>query len=463
MDDTICAIATAIGEGGIGIVRVSGAKAIEIASCAVRVKSAVPLCKLPSHVVQYAELRLGPARRDGGGLFDQGLVVVMRAPRSYTGEDVVELHCHGAPLILDAVCRTLMEAGARLAEPGEFTKRAFLNGKIDLTQAEAVIDMIRAKSEGSLRLAQAHARGTFASRIEAMRQRIIGLLAHLEAGIDFSEEDIEFIRRDELVAGLSDVRAEVTRLVQSWNDGRILREGASVTIVGRPNVGKSSLMNALLASDRAIVTAIPGTTRDVLEESLNLDGLSVRLRDTAGVRTTEDPVEREGIRRTTAAMEEADLVVILLDGSAPLAAEDRELIAGCREKKHLIGMNKCDLPLRLTDDELERLNGEGAVVRISATTGAGLDELKARMRAALMSGEYEPGDSVMIARARHRESLNKAQESIDRAVQSVESNHPGEMIAVDLRAGVEALGEITGAVTTDEILDRIFSDFCIGK
>lgn len=478
--DTICAIATPIGEGGIGILRISGEKAVAVASGLVRLRSGEPLGSVQSHRLSHADLlrstlpsqstEAGEHDRGSGrarhGILDEVLIVVMRAPHSFTAETVVEIHCHGGPLVLQLLSESVIRCGARMAEPGEFTKRAFLNGRLDLTQAEAVLDTIRAKTEGGLRVAQEQLRGSLSSEIDRLRGDLIGMLAHVEAGIDFVEEDITFIAREQLAAGLQDTGAALARLAESCREGRVLREGVSAVILGRPNVGKSSLLNALMQTDRAIVTPVPGTTRDVLEEVLNIRGVPVRLLDTAGVQATEDPVEQEGIRRTWAAIEQADLVLVLVDGSVPLSAEDRELVARQPAEKRMVVVNKWDLPERITAPELGALapgeSGDG-YVRISAKTGAGLDALRDRIRAMVLRPDYEPGEGAMVTRLRHLTSLNRAREALMTASQSVAEHLPSELVAMDLRAAIEALGEITGAVTTEDILDRIFSEFCIGK
>src|SRR2546422_622975 len=382
LEDTICAIATPVGDGGIGIVRISGEKAIEVASGLVRLRSGRSLVSVKSHTLYQADILDTAAARDAGRAVDEALVVVMRSPHSYTAEDVVEIHCHGGPLVLQTVCEAVMRRGARLAEPGEFTKRAFLNGRLDLTQAEAVLDTICAKTVGSLRIAQAQLRGTLSKEIDRMRDTLIRLLAHVEAAIDFTEEDITFIQPQELTAGLQQTLAEIARLVDSAQQGRILREGVTAAIIGRPNVGKSSLLNALLKSDRAIVTPVPGTTHDVLEEVLNIRGVPIRLLDTAGVRHTDDPVEQEGGRR---------------------------------------------------------------------------------IRTMILRPDFEPGEAAVVTRLRHQAALVRAHEALTGAAGSVEARLSGEFVAVDLRAAIDALGEITGAVSTDDILDRIFREFCIGK
>ncbi len=471
LQDTICAIATPAGEGGIGVLRISGEKAVEVAACLVRLRSGQPLASARSHRLYHADL-LDPAsppssdsQRQSFRAVDEALVVVMRAPHSYTGEEVVELHCHGGPFVLQTVCESLMRQGARLAEPGEFTKRAFLNGRLDLTQAEAVLDTIRSKTAGSLRLAQEQLRGTLSNEINRLRETLIRLLAQVEAGIDFAEEDIAFIRPQDLLAGIRQTGIEIARLVESSREGRILREGVTAAIIGRPNVGKSSLLNALLQTDRAIVTPIPGTTRDVLEELLNVRGLPIRLLDTAGVRATDDPVEQEGVRRSQGAMEQAELLLIVVDGSLPLSEEDGAILAGHQVKQRLVVVNKSDLPSRVEPAVLTRLARvePAQIIRISAKTGTGLDGLRDAIRTTILRADFEPGEAAVVTSLRHRAALLKAQEALDHAADSVEARLSGEFVAMDLRAALDALGEITGAVSTDDILDRIFRDFCIGK
>lgn len=477
VDDTICAIATPVGEGGIGIVRLSGPRAVEVASGLVRLRSGLALPAAKSYRLYHADLLDQAAPADGPPVaeprsgaqpppLDEALVVVMRAPRSFTGEDVVELHCHGGPFLLQRVCEGLLRRGARPAEPGEFTKRAFLNGRLDLTQAEAVLDTIKARSAGSLRLAQDQLRGRLSAEVTRLREDLIGLLAHVEAAIDFAEEDLAFIEPDALLDGLRRTREAVARLAGSGEEGRILREGVSAVLVGRPNVGKSSLMNALLRADRAIVTPRPGTTRDLLEESLTIRGLVVRLTDTAGVREAEDPAEREGVRRSRSAMEAADLLLVVLDGSRPLEEEDRVFLGELEGRRRLVLVNKSDLSPRLTDQELtafERAEPPSRVVRVSAKTGEGLEEVRDRIRALVLRPSFEPGESAVATRLRHQASLLAAREALERAEASVASRLSGEFVAVDLRAAVEALGEVTGATTTEDVLDRIFREFCIGK
>ena len=464
MDDTICAVATPVGEGGIGIVRISGEKATELASRLIRLGSGKSLSALASHTLYHADVLNVPVK-PGAEIsdftpLDEALVVVMRAPHSYTAEDVVEIHCHGGPLILQKLCERLIDGGARLAEPGEFTKRAFLNGRLNLTQAEAVLDTIRAKTAGSLRIAQEQLRGALSKEIDRIRDTLIRLLAHVEAAIDFTEEDITFIRQEELIQALQHAKADVSRLADTYHEGRVFRDGVTVAIIGRPNVGKSSLLNALVGTDRAIVTSVPGTTRDVLEEVLNVRGVPMRVLDTAGIRETGDAVEQEGVRRSRAAMTEADLVLVMLDGSTVLGAEDRELLACSKGKNLVVVVNKTDLACRIHGSELAEFE---RVVWISVKTGGGLEELRDTMRSAVLRADFEPGEAALVTRLRHRVGLVHAQEALLRALESAGGKLSGEFLAVDLRSAIDALSEITGAVSTDDILDRIFSEFCIGK
>ncbi len=467
-DETICAIATPIGEGGVGIVRISGADAVAVAEQVVRLRSGRPVASVPSHTLQLADMLLPPS---GGAsstpaVLDEGLVVVMAAPQSFTGETVVELHCHGSRLILARVCEACMRAGARMAQPGEFTKRAFLNGRLDLSQAEAVLDTIRAKSDAALRVAQRHLRGDLGRQIEGLRGRLVGQLAQVEAGIDFSEEDIAFVGRDELLKTVRQTTESIDAMLATTRRGRLLREGARVVIIGPPNVGKSSLLNRILQEDRAIVTDIPGTTRDVIEESTILEGMVLSLVDTAGLRKTDDPVEREGIRRTRVAQEEADLVVQVISAVAPEDSAAVGSVAVGEAQARLVALNKIDAldeaDVAVLRASLEREMG-AEVIPISARTGAGLPELKARIAALLGGGLLEARDGVVVTNVRHQAALEQAAASLRAASRAIEEGAEAEFVAVDLREAADALGEITGAITTADVLERIFSEFCIGK
>ena len=519
VDDTICAIATPVGEGGIGIVRISGAHAIDVASHVVRPRNKQPLQQLESHRLYLSDVlypksplpqgegptSLSPRRErarvrgktedptqdeEKGRAIDEALVVIMRKPRSYTGEDVVEIQTHGGAWILQATCHGLIRHGARLAQPGEFTKRAFLNGRLDLTQAEAVLDTIQATTSRSLQAAQSLLRGSLSTEIETLRERLIRVLAHVEAGMDFAEEDIAFIQVAEVQQALTDTRRAVEQLIASYEEGRLIREGIKVAIIGRPNVGKSSLLNALLKLDRAIVSDQPGTTRDVIDESLNVRGIPLRLLDTAGLRRTQDTIEGEGIRRTEDAIADADVLLLVLDGAEGVTDEDRAVFETYGSQRHLLVMNKMDLPesrsfspLSLGEGqgkgpaslspqnplslwERARVRGKGdgpEFVKVSAKTGEGLDQLTSLIHSICLKEGLEATPSVLVTRLRHKASLEQAHRSLEEAMRSLERKESGECVALDIRTALDALGEITGAVSTEDILDRIFQDFCIGK
>lgn len=467
LEDTICAIATPVGEGGIGILRLSGPQSLVVAETVVKLRSGAPLQSMATHTLHLADLRIPSswARENSirikvSPIIDEGLVVYMKGPRSFTGEDVVEIHSHGGGLILSSLCRACVVAGARLAEPGEFTKRAFLNGRLDLSQAEAVLDTIRAKSLAGLTVAQRQLRGELAKEVGAARQALVSLLSRLEAGIDFIEEDIAFMAPEELERVIAEVGVMIQRLQATAREGRLLRDGARVVIVGRPNVGKSSLLNRLLGEDRAIVTEFPGTTRDSIEESLDLGGLRAHVVDTAGIRDTVDAIELEGIRRSRAAQSEADLQLVVVDGSSPLSSDDRSLIESTRSSKHIVVINKADLGLQVSPAVV---GYDANCVTISARTGGGIEDLKEAIRLQLVGPGGETKDGVMVTNVRHQTALMRAGDSLRQASKSIAEGFACELVALDVRAAADALGEITGEITTEEVLDQIFSEFCIGK
>ena len=477
IEDTICAVATPVGEGGIGIVRISGRHALRVAGQIVRLRSNQPLDGVASHTLHLADI-VFPGRtshiddsvahriQSAGEIIDEGLVVYMKGPRSFTSEDSVEIQCHGGSVVLGLVCQACLLAGARLAQPGEFTKRAFLNGRLDLSQAEAVFDTIQSKSEAALKLAQRHLRGELGRHVNRLRAILVGLLAQVEAGIDFSEEDISFVGQAELAASLQDTRRAIRIMLDAAEQGRHLREGARVVIAGRPNVGKSSLLNCFLGEDRAIVTEIPGTTRDVLEGSVVWDGMMMTLVDTAGLRETEDVIELEGMKRTRSALKESDLVLHVLDGAEleEYTAEEALSIPG--SPRCITVINKSDL---VSTDRIMRLvnmikgRTGGTVIAISVRTEVGLDALRLSIQLELAHRTLEPTESVAITKVRHRDALERAEASLAEALDSVRNGADAEFIAMDLRGAADALGEVTGVITSDDILHRIFSEFCIGK
>ena len=480
LDDTICAVATPLGEGGVGIVRLSGVQALPIASRIVRLRSGQPLETLPPFKLSLADFLWDfPENQESNQIrvpskLDEVLVVAMRAPRSYTGEDVVEIHCHGGPMVVQAVCEALIRVGARLAEPGEFTKRGFLNGRLDLTQAEAVLDTIRANSIQSLKVAQEHLHGGFSRVVSEQRDRLLRYVAHLEAGLDFVDEDIQFINIDDLRNGLLKIETCLNNLLETAHDGRIIREGVRTAIIGRPNVGKSSLLNRLLDTDRAIVSHIPGTTRDVLEEAISVKGILVRLFDTAGLRESEDELENEGINRAARVIDEADVLLVTFDKSQPLSEQDMNFIQQHSEKPRVMVLNKTDLPSKWTLDAIEPFLSKKKVegkkeknrvefVEVSALKGTGISRLRSAITSLALGGRFEAGDSVFVTKMRHKTLLQKAEEGLQNALKAIHDEASPECIALELRVSLEALGEIVGTVSNEDILDQIFREFCIGK
>lgn len=453
--DTIAAIATPMGEGGIGIVRLSGPLCPEIAEKIFKKKTSGPW---ESHRLYYGHV-INP---DTGMIVDESLCVLMKAPRSYTREDVLEIHCHGGSLATQGVMELVLREGARLAEPGEFTKRAFLNGRIDLTQAEAVIDLIRAKTSAGQVAASEQLTGRLYSVLMEAKKNLSSVLVHLEAYIDFPEEDIELSTKEGFLKTLTEVSTLLNKLVSSYEEGRIYRDGLTTVIVGRPNVGKSSLLNQLLKEKRAIVTSVPGTTRDVIEEYMNIKGIPLRLADTAGIRETEDLVEIEGVKLARETLGRADIVLFVLDGSQPITDDDRRLAAVLKEKKVIMVINKSDLPKRVTGEEIGELLIDKPVVHISAEKGEGVETLHEAIFKTAVHGK-EPSGSLLITRARHRDILQKAIVAMDASIQGIKSDASPEFISIDLRAALNSIGDIVGETTPDDILNRIFSEFCIGK
>lgn len=454
--DTIAAVATPPGEGGVAIVRVSGVDAESIARRVfVRPRNKDP--HLKSHTLYHGRI----IDHENDRVLDHVLLTVMRKPHSYTGEDVVEIHCHGGAFLVRQVLALVLREGARQAEPGEFTKRAFLNGRLDLTQAEAVLDLIRARTSESARLALDQANGALAQCIAELRDKLIDILVQIEAAIDFPEEEIELLARHDLIERIAALIRIIDDISATYDWGKLFREGARVCICGRPNVGKSSLLNALLGEERAIVTPLAGTTRDVIEESLGLDGLPVTLCDTAGIRESNDPIERIGVDRSREQLIKCDAALLVVDGSAALTLEDELLLSQDVTKKLLIVVNKCDLQHQADLSQLARFAGPRCIARISAKTGEGVPELKRRLRDVLVDSEMAA--PVVITNVRHRSALQRSRGSLLRATASLAEGCAPEFVAMDLAEARTALEEITGAIQNDEILERIFSKFCIGK
>jgi tRNA modification GTPase len=457
-DDTICAIATPVGQGGIGIIRISGPRSHEIAS---RIfKPAKPSRALKSHYLYLGQLYDPKAQI----AIDEVLLTYMPAPHSYTREDVIEINSHSGYLLLARILEIVIHQGARLARPGEFTLRAFLNGRIDLTQSEAVIDLINAQSERGLDLASQQIQGAFKERIYALRQRGLDILAHLEVAIDFPEEEEGMVPREESCQQIEqELLNPIRGLIEIQASQRIWIEGVKTVIIGRVNVGKSSLLNSLLNEERAIVTPIPGTTRDVIDAVVTIQGLPLRLMDTAGFRKVNNEVEQIGVQLTAEKIIEADLLLVVIDQSSPVSREDLEIVSRCREKKCLAIINKIDLPARISRKEAEEMFSTGPIVRISALTGEGLPELKKAIAKFLLAGDLDMTTSHVAPNLRHRQALKDAARFFKNAADCLNKGNPIEIVAFELKAGLDSLGEITGETAGADILDRIFSRFCLGK
>jgi len=455
--DTIAAISTPAGEGGISIVRVSGNDALDVAS---RIFKGKNLHEVKSHTINYGHI-VNPKTN---GKIDEVMVSVMLAPKTYTCEDVVEINCHGGIVPTNDILQLVLSNGARMAKPGEFTERAFLNGRVDLSQAEAVMDLIRAKTDRSMKVALNQLDGDLSHLIKNLRQDILDVLAQVEVNIDYPEyDDVETMTSKLLREKAVEVKAQIKQLLQTAQEGKILRDGLATAIVGHPNVGKSSLLNRMLHEDKAIVTDVAGTTRDVLEEYVNVRGVPLKLVDTAGIRETNDKVEKIGVERSRKAIQTADLVLLVLDSSQPLSKEDRQLIDVTNEAKRIIILNKTDLPLQLDMGELLKLVPEDQIIRTAATEGIGLDDLKEKIAKLFFGGIESNQNSVIVTNARHIGLLNQAEDALDSVLQGLNDGVPVDLVQIDMTQCWDLLGEITGDSYQDELLDQLFSQFCLGK
>jgi len=459
LDDTIAAIATPLGEGGLAIIRLSGPEALTVAGrCFAPVgSSSRKPAEAPTHTLHYGRILRG------GKVVDEVLCAVMRAPRTYTREHVVEVMCHGGILSAKTVLDTLLENGARPAEPGEFTKRAFLNGRLDLAQAEAVADLIHSRTELALTAANEQLAGKLSQRINQLRDDLMHTLAHIEAHIDFPEEDISPDTREQLIGRIERGVAFMEELLRTANEGQILRRGIRAAIVGRPNAGKSSLLNQLLGHDRAIVSPIPGTTRDTIEETANVRGLPVVFVDTAGLREGRDEIELEGIRRSHESLAKAEFILHVLDVSEPLTAGDEKYFAEFAGKKRILVRNKIDLPVKLALPVLSSDGKPSRTVDVCCLTGQGIEPLKDAIKALVWSGEIKAEMLQVMINARHQDALRRAREATLRTLDALRADLTLELVAVDLHIAVNAVGEIVGKTATEDLLDVVFSQFCIGK
>lgn len=466
LDDTIAAIATPLGEGGLAVIRISGAEALKIAE-----RSFVPVGKnsrKPTEAETHT-LHFGKIVRHGK-VVDEVLLAVMRAPRTFTREDVVEISCHGGLLPAKMVLETVLENGARLATPGEFTKRAFLNGRIDLAQAEAVADLIHSRTELALAAANEQLAGKLSQRINALRDDLMKVLAHVEAHIDFPDEDIAPDTKEKLISRLESAASFMGELLRTANEGQILRRGIRAAIIGRPNAGKSSLLNQLLGRDRAIVSPIPGTTRDTIEETANIRGLPVIFIDTAGLRESGDEIEIEGIRRSRESLASAEFILLVLDNSEPMTPADEKFLAEFSSKKRILVRNKIDLPAKLDcglKTDLAK-NPQSAIansqfIDVCCLSGKGIEALKDEIKNLVWSGEIKAEMLQVMINSRHQDALNRARAATERTISALRENLTLELAALDLRIAANAVGEVVGKTSTEDLLDSIFSQFCLGK
>lgn len=458
LDDTIVAISTAIGEGGIGIVRMSGDESLDILNKVFKSFKDKKTMDMKSFTTRYGHI----VDNKTNEIVDEVIVSYMKAPNTYTKENVVEVNCHGGVVAVKRTLSMLLKNGARLAEPGEFTKRAFLNGRIDLSQAEGVIDLIRAKTDESMKIALEQSEGKLSKKVKTLMDKLLGMLAHVEAAVAFPEDDIENVVNDEMIQSGKELEAEIDTLIENSETGKILREGLNTIIVGKPNVGKSSLLNNLLQEKRAIVTDIPGTTRDVIEEYINIKGIPVKLVDTAGIRNTHDVVESIGVEKSIEYIEKSDLVLFMIDNSKPIENEDEEIIKIIKEKKVIVVVNKIDLPGAADIDYVKSKLNDVPFIYTSISTENGVELIGDKISELVFEGHIKPQD-ISVTNVRHRDALIKAREGIQRGIETIASGLPLDFAGIEFKDAYLKLGEITGDTVEEDIIDRIFADFCIGK
>ena len=457
IDDTIAAIATAPGEGGIGIIRISGEKSLQVAQSIFKSKSGKMIKDYNARTLIYGTVV------DNEKVIDEVLVAYMKGPNSYTAEDVIEINCHGGFISVKKILELILSKGVRLAEAGEFTKRAFLNGRIDLSQAEAIIDVIKSKTDMAHEVAQSQLEGNLAKKIKDLRMNVTEVLAHLEVSIDFAEEDVEEITYQTLEEKALELRNEIKKLYDTAESGKILRDGLKTVIVGKPNVGKSSLLNSILGENRAIVTDIAGTTRDVIEEFVNIKGIPLKIVDTAGIRETEDVVEKIGVEKSRESFSTADLDIMVLDASRKLSEEDMEILESLKNKKTIVLLNKMDLEPQIELEKIEEFVNSEDIIKISALKHQGIEELQDKIEAMVYHGSVKNSSNLMITNSRHKDALFKAYESINDAISAIEQRMPYDFIEVDFKNIWDYLGYINGDTVREDLLDTIFANFCIGK
>lgn len=459
IDDTIAAISTSVGESGIGIVRLSGRESLAIADKIFHSTDGKTPSTYRTYTTHYGHIK----DPESAQVIDEVIITVMRAPKSYTKEDIVEINCHGGIQPVKKVLDLAVACGARLAAPGEFTKRAFLNGRIDLAQAEAVLDVIRAKTEGSLKVAMSALEGGLSKEIGDIREGLLDIASEIEASIDFPEEELDTVDKTKLSGRIEKLTGSLKKLIDTYGGGAILREGVLAIICGKPNVGKSSLMNLLLKRDRVIVSPIPGTTRDAVEEMINLKGIPVRIVDTAGIAKTEDPLEREGIGRSKKYLSMADIAIVMLDNSSGLDDADNSIIAMVEGKKKIVVVNKTDLAAHIDMKKVREIFKGDRIVEISVAKRTNIDLLEREIADTIWSGGFTQGESAILSNARHKELLDKALGNMLSVTKALLSDQPPEILTIDLKEAILNLGFVTGESISDDILDRIFDRFCIGK
>ncbi|MEG2983941.1 MAG: tRNA uridine-5-carboxymethylaminomethyl(34) synthesis GTPase MnmE [Peptostreptococcaceae bacterium] len=457
IDDTIAAIATAPGEGGIGIIRISGENSLKVAELIFRSMSGKLIKDYNTRTLIYGNII------DNENIIDEVLLAYMKGPNSYTAEDVIEINCHGGFISVKKILELILSKDVRVADAGEFTKRAFLNGRIDLSQAEAIIDVIKAKTDMAHEVAQSQLEGSLSNKIKQLRLNVTEVLAHLEVAIDFAEEDIEEITYKTLRERTEELRCEIKVLYDSAESGKILRDGLKTVIVGKPNVGKSSLLNSILGENRAIVTDIPGTTRDVIEEFVNIKGIPLKIVDTAGIRETEDIVEKIGVERSKESFISADLVIMVLDSSSKLDKEDLEILQKLKNKKTIVLLNKTDLEQKIEEQQISKYVESDSIIKISALQNEGIEKLQDKIEAMVYKGSVRTSSNLMITNSRHKDALLKSYESINDAINAIDQNMPYDFIEVDFKNVWDYLGYINGDTIKEDLLDTIFSNFCIGK
>lgn len=456
-EDTIAALSTPYGTGGIGVIRVSGESVFDIS--AKLFNSSKAMEDIPSHTVSYGKIT-DPETKE---MVDEVLLLKMKKPNTFTREDVVEIHCHGGIVVINRVMELLFKYGARPAEAGEFTKRAFLNGRIDLSQAEAIIDLINSKTVESSRAAVSHLEGRLSNKLKLLREDLVELLAHIEVTVDYPEHDIEEITGEKVYEGLKQIRAELADLAKTFDRGKLLREGINIVIAGKPNVGKSSLLNQLAGSSRAIVTDIPGTTRDIIEEYVNIKGIPAKITDTAGIRNTRDVVEKIGVDKAYRAIEAADLIVMVIAADTGILKEDEEILQSIGGRKSLILINKTDLTDRAGIDEIKGRLSADIVLEASVINDEGIEGLEDKISELFFKGDISKNEEVLLTNARHKNLVDRSIHAIDQALSSFDMGMPLDMVTIDIKSSAEYIGQITGESIDEAVMHNIFSRFCIGK